>query len=150
MLNLVATVVAVIVMIAVAVAGLSYLGPGFSNAQVSAHAAQFLNSAIQIEGAQSLARASDGGVYTTDVHPGDAVASLVANGYLQQAPAIPPYAIAGATWNVVPATDGHRPMIVVPVDDTNGEALAVCNELALKLTGHAGCAKDLSTLTIPN
>lgn len=150
MLNLIVGVLAVVVMIAAGMAGLTYLGPAYMGAQVSAHAAQFLNSTVQIEGAQTLAHAEGASSYVVDVNPGDAVGALVGGGYLQAPPAIPSYAARGAAWNVVANADGRRPIIVLPVDESNPEAMAVCNELKLRLTGHAGCTADLSTLSVPN
>ena len=148
MFNLIVTVLAVIVMIAVAVAGLSYLGPAFTTASTRAAVAQVMNASAQIEGAQSLRRAENGGEGTVDATPGSAVASLVSDGYLKTVPAVPPSTTAaGETWHVVAdPSDATRTLVVLKLDESKPGTAALCAGLAAAMPGHAGCTSDPSTL----
>lgn len=145
MFNLVATVLAVIVMIAVAAAGLSYLGPAFDKAATRAVVAQVLNGGAQIDGAQSLRAAENGGDRLVDAAPGSAVDALVADGYLAHAPAVPTSVAApGAAWSLSAAAGRRRPVLTLELDESRPGLAAFCAEMA-KAKGF-GCTTDLSAV----
>ena len=153
MFNLIVTVLAIIIMIAVAIAGLSYLGPAFENAASKAVAVQLVNAGQQFAGAEALFKADNGGSYDVDATAGSTATDFVTQGYLSAIPAIPkvatgPWLVTGPTGGTpaVMAADGTT--VTTPaVPASSGKvslaltagAAAACTELAKEKTGVYGC-----------
>ena len=93
MFNLIVNILAVLLMIGVAIAGLTYLGPAFTNAQTKATFAAMLNAGEQFQGAEALYKADNGGNYGLigDLSPT----------YLSATPVVPSAFVSGTGWLVV-------------------------------------------------
>lgn len=139
MFNLIVTVLAIVIMIAVAIAGLSYLGPAFENAAAKAVVAQIINGGEQVAGAEALYRADNGGAYDVDgATAGSAVLDLVAGGYLSGAPATP--SVATGVWTVAPGvagTNNGNPVLTLSLDSK--KAVAACTIINAENTGVYAC-----------
>ena len=145
MTNLIAVVVAVVLMAAVALAGLSYLGPSMMAASTEAVVARVLNAGAQIQGAETLRQAEQRG-FALD---GDklAVDVLTAEGYLRAAPQ-PPASIVlpGSSWTAVEPTPGAAPILSLKLDRSKPEAIAFCQELTRRSSGTYGCTSDITSV----
>ena len=140
MFNLIVTVLAIVIMIAVAIAGLSYLGPAFENAASKAVAVQLVNAGQQFAGAEALYKADNGGSYDVDATAGSAATDLVTNGYLSAIPAIPK--VATGPWTIAPAVAPALPVLTLKLTSA---AVAACVELNKEATGVYSC----DSLTAP-
>ncbi len=140
MYNLIVGVLAVSLMIGVAVAGLTYLGPAFTNSSTKVVAAELVNSAEQIQGAEALYKLDNGGAYSVDsATPGSGVTALEPS-YLSSTPAVPASLSAGP-WVITGGTDANsNPTAVLSLALTGSDAavLAVQAEMAKEVGTYGG------------
>ena len=141
MFQLVTAVVATILMIAVGIAGLSYLGTAYHTAAARAEVAQFVNGSTQILGAAALYRSETGGGIA-DAPGAPALGTLTQASYLTNPPAPPKSAVPGATWKLT-MVNGVS-VVSIELDDASPATASIC---ALAKDQGAGCADDVASIT---
>ena len=130
MFNLIVTILALVLMIGAAIAGLTYLGPAFTNSQTKATVAAMLNASEQFQGAEALFKSDNGGSYSADL------TTSISPYYLSSSPVVPS-AFTGSSW----ALGGTAAVPTVTLALSGPAALAVCTLIKgeVGVTGPYGC-----------